>query len=87
MKTRVEQAPKEGGLQFEVMVTERTDDIDVLPFEKLVTELQYMCIRTVGEFMDKYEDVMRNILERYPHFFDELEYTKEDIKKFLEEVE
>ena len=87
MKTRTEQ---HGTLTVEYQINERTDPIDWLAdgvFNELITELKYLGIQTIGDFIDNKDELLRRIMERYPHFFDELDYTLEDVVKGLDSVE
>ena len=86
MKTKIIE-PKNGGVSLEVMIPERKDPVDFLPSEKLARELEYMCIRTIGDFIDKYDEIMNNILTRYPDFFDGENLDKADIEEFLKSAE
>ena len=87
MKTRTERV---GTLTIEYEVYERTDPIECLAdgvFEELIVELKYLGVHTIGEFADNQEDILNRITARYPHFFDELDYTREDVVRGLNSVE
>ena len=60
----------------------RNDPVDKLPFPKLVYELKYMGIKTIGEFKDNYDEIIKRILKRFPYFFKK-NFTQDDVEEHL----
>ena len=78
-----------GGITLATTIYERNDPIDCgsLPIPKLVSELEYLGVKTLGEFIDNYDDIMGRILGRYPDFFLDTDFTETDVRETLKFVE
>ena len=76
-----------GGLELTELIAERTDPVSCLPFEKLTAELEYMGIKTIGDFTDDFDAIMGRIQYRFPDFFENENFTRDDIVEFIKFVE
>ena len=74
-------------LIFDVPTYDRNTSIEVIPFEKLIDELKYMGIKTLGQLLDDFDAIMDRIEGRFPEFYFNEDYSREDIKSFLAEIE
>lgn len=92
MKTVVVSRPgPEGGVTASITVLERKDPVAYLDTaigeHKIIDELEYMGLKTIGQFIDEYDEIVKRIVDRFPSFFDGEEYGIEEIREALKSVD
>lgn len=79
-----EPGPK-GGVTIYLEYLERTDPIEnlaiVIGEHKIIDELKYMGIKSVGQFIDEFDEIVKRIVDRFPNFFED--ESVEDIKESI----
>lgn len=80
-----------GGVTPTTIVIERNDPIEYLEEHlgdhKIIDELKYMGIKTIGQFADEFDDIIKRVIDRFPSFFDGEDLGVEEIRDVLSAVD
>lgn len=87
-RKKISEPGPEGGLTIFHDYLERDDSVENLEFaigvHKIIDELVYMGVKSVGQFLDEFDAIIKRVVDRFPSFFDDGCMSAEEIKHTLE---
>lgn len=84
---KVSEPGTKGGVTCYVTYIEKSDGVEVLEEllngHKINSELKYMGIKSIGQLLDEYDEIIARIVDRFPDFFDNEDCGAEEIRQII----